>query len=46
MINPLNDAQVRDYILKQGYLAREAAAYSWGNFTEAIANIGKGALTA
>ena len=46
MVNPLNGAQVRDYILKQGYSATEAAAYSWGNFTEAIANTGKGVLTA
>ena len=46
MVNPLNGGQVRDYILKQGYSATEAAAYSWGNFTEAIANTGKGALTA
>lgn len=46
MINPLNGGQVRDYILKQGYSATEAAAYSWGNITEGIANTGKGALTA
>ena len=46
MVNPLNGQQVRDYILKQGYSATEAAAYSWGNFTEAIANTGKSALTA
>lgn len=46
MINPLNGQQVRDLILKQGYSATEAAAYSWGNITEGIANCGKGALTA
>lgn len=46
MINPLNGKQIRDVILKQGYSATEAAAYSWGNITEGIANTGKGALTA
>lgn len=46
MVNPLNGPQVRDYILKQGYSATEGAAYAWGNFTQAIANTGKGALTA
>lgn len=46
MVNPLNGKQVRDLILKQGYSATEAAAYSWGNITEGIANTGKGALTA
>lgn len=46
MANPLNGNQVRDFILKKGYSATEAAAYSWGNITEGIANTGKGALTA
>lgn len=43
---PLNGPQVRDYILKQGYTFLEATAYSLGNFTEAIANTGKGILRA
>lgn len=46
MVNPLNGPQVQDYILKQGYSATEGAAYAWGNFTQAIANTGKSALTA
>ena len=46
MVNPLNGAQVRDGILKKGYEATESAAYFWGNTTEALANTGKGALTA
>ena len=41
MVNPLNGPQVRDLILKQGYSATEAAAYSWGNITQGIANTGK-----
>ena len=46
MVNPLNGAQVRNGILKKGYEATESAAYFWGNTTEALANTGKGALTA
>ena len=46
MVNPLNGPEVRNLILKQGYSATEAAAYSWGNITQGIANTGKGALTA
>ena len=45
MINPLNGNQVRDVILQQGYSATEAAAYSWGNITQGLANTGKSALT-
>jgi hypothetical protein len=46
MGNPLNGPQVRDAILKKGYEATESAAFFWGNTTEALANTGKGALTA
>ena len=46
MVNPLNGAQVRNGILKKGYEATESAAYFWGSTTEALANTGKGALTA
>lgn len=46
MINPLNGKEVRDFILKQGYSASEAATFSWGNITQGVANTGKGALTA
>ena len=35
MVNPLNDPQVRD-----------AAGFAWVNFPQAIANTGKGVLTA
>ena len=45
MVNPMNGKQVRDLILKNGYSATEAAAYSWGNMTQGIANTGKGVLT-
>lgn len=46
MVNPLNGPQVRDFILKHGYSATEAAAYSWGNITQGIANTGKVTLSA
>ena len=46
MINPLNGPQLRDKILQTGMEATESAAYFWGNTTEALANTGKGALTA
>ena len=46
MVNPLNGPQVRDAILKNGYEATESAAFFLGNTTEALANTGKGALTA
>eukprot|EP00980_Cylindrotheca_fusiformis_P030310 scaffold24649_cov2193-Cylindrotheca_fusiformis.AAC.14 len=46
MTNPLNGPQVRDLILKHGYSATEAAAYSWGNITQGVANTGKATLTA
>lgn len=46
MVNPLNGPQVRDAILKKGYEVTESAAFFWGNTTEALANTGKGALTA
>ena len=46
MINPLNGNHLPDLILKQGYSATESADYFWGNTTEALANTGKGALTA
>ena len=46
MVNPLNGPQVRDAILKKGYEATESAAFFWGNTTQALANTGKGALTA
>ena len=45
-VNPLNGAQVRDFILKKGYSTTEAASYFLGNITEAISNTGKGVLTA
>ena len=46
MTNPLSGPQVRDAILKKGYEATESAAFFWGNTTQALANTGKGALTA
>lgn len=46
MVNPLNGNQIRGMILRQGYSATEAAAYSWGNITQGIVNTGKGVLTA
>ena len=46
MVNPLSGPQVRDAILKKGYEATESAAFFWGNTTQALAYIGKGALTA
>ena len=46
MVNPLNGPQVRDTILKKGYEAAESTAFFWGNTTQALADTGKGALTA
>lgn len=46
MVNPLNGPQVRDAIIKKGYEATESAAFAWGNATQALADTGKGVLTA
>lgn len=46
VVKYLNGKQMRDFLLEQGYYATDVAAYAYGNFTEAVANIGKGALTA
>ena len=46
MLNLLNGAQVRDYILNQDYDVTESSAYAWVNITEEIVKTGKGTLIA
>ena len=45
MVNPLSSSQLRDSIIKNRYKHTEDTAFFLGNFTKAIENSGKAALT-